>query len=322
MLALVISLSALAGPPPPPIVNGELEEGFPSALSIGFPAGAQSFSFCSATLITPRIILTAAHCSDDDTLRNYGIDAGFDAILPFISAIFGPDITEAGAESAIKFASVVGHPDYVPLSGSGRNLGEYDVSIMVLEEDAPVEPAWVRLDVMDAESVEGEEVYSVGFGLNEQGRADGKKRSAPLTVDTLDEMFLISYSETNGNGANICSGDSGGPQYKVDDAGREIVWGVHSWGDSDCLSSSGSTRTDVFAEWLRGEVFVVHGTDDLCEAAGRYDDGVCDDTLCTADPDCAVADKEEARAGCATVPGAVGFAPLLLALAGALRRRR
>ena len=47
------------------IVNGQQEYGFPSVVSLGAEFGDNAFSACTGNVITPKLVLTAAHCSGD-----------------------------------------------------------------------------------------------------------------------------------------------------------------------------------------------------------------------------------------------------------------
>jgi hypothetical protein len=302
---LLLTLTANANP----IFYGEQESDFPSVVGLG--AGDGAFTACTGNLITPRIVLTAAHC---------GADLPIELVVEFGEAYFGE--IASSYDVAIGFDDAIIHPDYVELSsGAGGTLGEYDVSVLVLSEDAPIEPTRVRLEPL-TEEVEGSLLTSVGFGVTETG-GSGVKFSAELTLDTLDPMFLISYSATNENGANICSGDSGGPQFFVGDDGVPIQWAVHSWGDSECLNSSGSTRVDVVAQWLLEQVESVHGSTDLCEINGLYGDGICQTDCDAVDPDCVTdtgspeeeGSEQAACVGCSASGGAGGvLLPLLMLL--------
>lgn len=268
----------------PEIVRGEATSAFPSVVALGVPP----LSVCSGNLITPRLVLTAAHCSGDLPLE---------VVVQFGSAIFGA--TAARPELAVRLADARVHPGYVPLE-NGVSLGENDIAIAVLSEPVDIDPVPFRtLPLPDA--IVGRTMTSVGFGVDEAGEG-GIKRQASLVVSELDPVFVLTRSEDNPDEANICSGDSGGPQFlELDGVVQQIA--VHSWADVGCQSISGSTRTDVTAAWILDQVEQVHGTRDLCEASGRYDDGICDSTCDHIDPDClpdraAARVRGEPRSGC------------------------
>lgn len=304
---------------PEEIVNGELENKWPQVVALG----AGNFSACTGSLIAPRVILTAGHCSADLPLE---------LVIQFGQAIFGPDVAQATDRIGLVTGEI--HPDYVPLMGGqgGQTLPEYDLALLELAEDAPVEPIWFNTDKLKDNAV-GEEVLSVGFGITSAaGAGGGVKRSATLVVDEIDAQFVLSNVATNPDGANICSGDSGGPQYHYDEATDTWEqWAVHSWGDSNCVYNSGSTRTDVAAEFILDFVERVHGTSDFCELTGRYDDGLCDPSCGAPDPDCnlpsgrgsllASGGGGESAGGCQTAPGPRWAWLVLLPLLGYRRRR-
>lgn len=267
------------------IVNGDEEAGFDATVSLGVDIeGFATMSVCTGSLITPRVVLTAAHCSSDIPIE-YIVAVG--------EVVFGPSITHP--DEGVAIADAVIHPNYVALSNGGYpnsaggydSLGENDVALIELVEPVDVEPVWFRVAPLDS-SVEGETVTSVGFGVTGASMGDnGIKRSAELVIDELSDTFIVSMSDENVNLANVCSGDSGGPQYH-DEGDKWIQWAVHSWADSNCTSMSGSTRTDGVAEWILDELEFIHGTRDRCEMWGVYGDGACDTDCDEPDPDCEV----------------------------------
>ena len=273
-----------------PIVNGQLETEFPSTVALGAQFGEGGFSACTGNLITPKIILSAAHCGDDLPIE---------LVLQLGKAFFGNSVAES--ESVIGFTELIVHPEYEELEGSlGGSLGAYDFSLLVLEEEAPVQPTLFRHDVLTEEHI-GTELISVGFGITNANQNDsGTKRSALLTLDSLQEMFIISDSNTNANNANICSGDSGGPMFFFDEnIGEYVQWAVHSWGDQTCQITSGSTRTDLIVDWIYETIEDVHGSTDLCDINGYYDDDECTEmAICEAvDPAC-IEEEEEPKGAC------------------------
>lgn len=318
-LLVLAAGAALAGPAAAPkIVNGEEESGYDFTVALGATFGEQTFSACTGSIITPRMVLSAGHCGE-------GIPP--ELIVSAGKAFFGPSVEEP--THVLAFEGFAIHPDYVPLeNGLGGTLGENDVSVLILAEDAPVPPVWLRsTEVLDDEL--GAEMVSIGFGVTgPQGNGSGVKRSATLFLSDVDEMFLYSESDDNPNEAQICSGDSGGPQVVHLPDGRIEQWAVHSWGDQGCEIVSGSTRVDVVYDWILEQVEAVHGTTDFCEINGAYGNGTCDTFCAGEDPDCfedeVVADGEgdDEKGRCSTVPLGAALGPTALAGLLALGRRR
>ena len=301
---VLMSLAALAAP----IVNGEKTDDYPSVVSLGLDAGSYSFSACTANLISPRVLLTAAHC---------GAEIGEDLVAEFGVAFFGSDIWDA--EQVIGFEDMLIHPEYTPLEGN--QLPTYDIAVIVLEEEPGVEPTRFRREAL-SETDEGETLVSVGFGsTGSTGAGSGYKRVVELPLSDYDEQFALSKSPDSGDG-QICSGDSGGPQFQIVD-GQLVQLAIHSWGDTGCSRKSGSTRTDIAAAWILEQVEAAEGTGDVCHANGWYDDGVCDGYCDRFDLDCVgegeLLESESGLLGCSSAAASgLGW----LALLGVAGRRR
>ena len=94
-------LDSLGTPPPPdapaPIVNGQPEPGFEQTVALG----AAGLVLCTGSVITPRIILTAAHCGGGLPVETIAL-AG--------SAYFGEDASDPWYEARFSGAAI--HPGY------------------------------------------------------------------------------------------------------------------------------------------------------------------------------------------------------------------
>lgn len=253
------------------IINGVADTNPAHGAVAALTYGQTSSAFCSATLIAPDVVLTAAHC------------VGW-ASPGVIFVYFGGDV-EAGGQW-VGVSKVMPHPRY------SRQGFEWDIGLLRLSGPAPADatpipalPAHLGLTVDD----EGAEVEFVGFGRTESNTS-GTKLTVPGSIarvcdgpevcayggggEVAPRAFAYSMS-----GGGPCSGDSGGPAFILRD-GVEHVAGVTSYGDQDCVYYGVSTRPDSYASWIQA---FVAGVEEDCSTAEDEDH----DTLAgCADPDC------------------------------------
>lgn len=214
-----------------PLIGGEPDEGHPAVGLV-----AMEYAACTGTLITPRIVLTAAHCAKPDS--------------PPLHFVLGSKKGEA--EAVLEVETSIQHPSYDPLNPGGEEGMPHDIAIIVLKEPAEVEPLPFRTAPIDC--LEGTTVRYVGYGLTDpsDGGSSGNKNQLLVTIDKIGESGFWSFT-IPGAPENACPGDSGGPAF-VEAGGRAEVAGVMSLADKWCEWQSFSVRTDVHAAWLLGQI--------------------------------------------------------------------
>src|SRR5690606_30877834 len=146
-----------------PIINGVYDSGHPQVVLLTW-----SSHRCTGTVISPWIVLTAAHC----------IDGGFNKPLVPLQVYFGSDPNAEGG-TTIRAASAHFHPRYDPYSILN------DIGIVVLDQPSPVEP--VPVSFGDVTNDAGTSMTIVGFGLQAatSGSPAGQKLMVNVKVDEV-----------------------------------------------------------------------------------------------------------------------------------------
>ncbi len=268
-----------------PIIGGTETTGDPAVGAIlAFTPGETQASLCTATLITPTVMLTAAHCVDPAVV---GAGKSFEAR-------FGPDLRNAPADMRIPVKSV--HWD---TAFSQTNLpGGHDIAVAILERTPPgnIKPIpYIRKPI--PANLVGTQIRVVGFGLNsgfdQEGTSAGIKREAKITFASMTNLIL----NVGTFGLTICSGDSGGPGLAMVD-GVETVIGVNSYGIIFCLGQAAQTNVASYTAFIDqytgggGCTPVCNGKECGSDGCGG-DCGRCDaDETCTAAGQCEPAASE------------------------------
>jgi secreted trypsin-like serine protease len=211
----------------PRIINGTADTADTAVVALV----SQGSEFCTGTLISSRVVVTAGHC-----LKDSGLTASQ------ISVFFGN--TVGGSGTSIKVSKWTAHPSYYEKSdGTPMN----DVSVVVLAQDAPVSPmAWQSTALS---SLVGQSVLMVGFGVTNAQTQTGNttRRKVTQTISKQDGTFLYYGDGVSGT----CQGDSGGPTL-LSKSGVLTLVAVTSYGDESCVQLGANTRVDPYASFISG----------------------------------------------------------------------
>lgn len=231
-VALVTGLAAALAlaTPAQAITNGGPDgQGHPN---VGGLVSATQYSdgtwiYCSGTLISPTVFLTAAHCAETVRVR-----------VSFSSAYRDGDTVYPG--------TFHGDPAY-----NQTTSDPHDIAVVVL--DKPVKgivPA--KLPAADAlAKLSGSQQFtSVGYGAYEVTNSPGGHQYlyndvrgvATGTLNSINPAWLrISMNPSTGNGGT-CYGDSGGPNFLGTSA---VVAATTITGDAVCRSTNVTYRLDT-----------------------------------------------------------------------------
>ncbi len=274
-------------PPPEPIVGGSEVEGTDHIETVYLRIGEVA---CTGTFIEENLIITAGHClaSNPDPSRMCVLLG--DEVVP--TACWG----SAGRADVVSYGV---HPDYCrECDKDATDIGYVLIEGRVTGIDFPT----VITDAHEYHEMmhKGAKVEMVGYGYDESGSADGKKRqvNAEITEFIADGREFFA----GGKGKDTCQGDSGGPVFMLAKDGFLRLVGITSRGYPEC--GEGGLYTAPFEGlcWIRDET----GVDLLPEG--------CEDCDCVD-----LSDTGGCGGGCSSDPSG-GLGPLALLVL--LRRRR
>ncbi len=193
--------------------------------------------WCSGTLVSERIFLTAGHCTDPLVSSNIPVDR---IRVSFSLNIFAP------TAKWLEVSGYMNHPDY----NWGPTSDPHDLGIVVLEKAVHgVRPATLPsqgyLDSLEAAGLlAGAKFAVVGYGSDQNGETDGFRKIAFSEFLSLHNAWLYMTQNVHTGDSGTCHGDSGGPTF-YNDGSVEYMVATTSWGDSPCVATGINYRVDL-----------------------------------------------------------------------------
>jgi hypothetical protein len=193
---------------------------YPSVALVVMPDGN---GICTGTFISPRAVLTAAHCAA--VAGSYGVYTAFGNYFTATKRVLGPGTVDDPSDLAIL-------------------LFGYDVA----------DPALGRVVAVGSQPRTGDEIKIVGYGCNDLDtkRGTGTKRAGTNNISTIDDYLNLlttpsavvraargtKYILGPENQAGSCNGDSGGPMLQIQDDAWKITGVTHAGGHAGSLIAS------------------------------------------------------------------------------------
>jgi trypsin len=208
--------------------------------------------FCGGTLIAPKFVLTAAHCTAGKNAKS-------------ISVVVGRATLSGSGGYASGVTRIINHPNY------GKPVS-YAHDAALLELATPitaVTPIAVDSDSSTTNPFEaaGYNLTTAGWGTTREGASCCPDRMNEVDVPVVtDASCGTSYGNSfhaasmlcaGVGGKDSCQGDSGGPIF---DKGRLVQLGTVSWGNG-CARSGypgvyGELNYPIIRDWIRSNAGV------------------------------------------------------------------
>ncbi len=250
-------------------------------------------SACTGTLLSPTVMLTAAHCFTDSTS---GLGTNTTTGASQVRVSFDPNLINTPAADRVWYVGAYySDPQWViGAKGGLPHFDTHDVAIVVFGEPGchtPTSVSTYKCGPIPAAATNGQygalptanlvdslrnnaPVDVVGYGV--QGFVNGggpcdpncKKSAgasatrfyAPTTLVASNDVLSDEFIKLHSNKGGICFGDSGGPNLK---GGTNIVLAVNSFvANSICSGNTYSYRVDTpeALQWIRSTASAHGGT--------------------------------------------------------------
>jgi secreted trypsin-like serine protease len=249
---------ALTAAPAAAIVGGTpATRDYPHMAALEFRQDDGDWTFsCGASLVRADVVLTAAHCVQDD-----GETASREDEAGRYRFLIGTRDRQQGGER-IEAVRLVDHPQYDPRSGA------YDIALLKLARPAALgAPIRIASPEEADRYAPGDEATIIGWGATVSGGpptrelregqvpivGDAECESTNIATSGFDPATMICAGNLTG-GEDSCQGDSGGPLMVPDAAGRLVLVGDVSFGFGCAFPTQYGVYGEVAGATLRGFV--------------------------------------------------------------------
>jgi hypothetical protein len=230
----------------------------PQVGQVAFQPSADSYDvyWCTGTMLTPHVMLTAGHCTSEGGVPNYKTWVSFDPQITFPEDVVDDESRIEYMDANWISGTAIPHPDY---NDYAEWPNTYDVGVILFDE-AVTRPEYGQLPEIGllATLVKGEArkdgwFTAVGYGIQGlvphyvdywsryQGEVSLIEINSAWNGDGQGAKFTNSPGKGNGQGGT-CFGDSGGPVFFQD---TNVVSAIVSWGVTPCIGVDMQFRIDT-----------------------------------------------------------------------------
>ncbi|WP_372449326.1 trypsin-like serine protease [Streptomyces montanisoli] len=207
---------------------------------------------CSATLVDPEWLLTAASCFADDPATSIAVPAG---------------------KPKLKTTATIGRTDLTGNAGAVRDIVQLvprtDRDVVLARLNRPVTNV-APIALATSAPTAGEELRFAGFGRSKTEWAPLTLHSGTYTVDSSD---ATTATVTGKDGAAACMGDTGGPVVRTSNGtprlaaltSRSYQGGCFGIDTTETRTGGVAARVDDLGSWVASTVGAVPVTDFNCD---------------------------------------------------------
>jgi len=200
--------------------------------------------FCTGIVVDRDLVVSAAHCFDDDSRIPY-VRVGASRIRVQSIAVHGRYSVSRRTRYDATIESVTSAEEIVP-----PRTPLNDIALVWLESPLPTTMVPVTFASADA-ALEGERVVSAGFGCTSTActRTSDDLRKVTMHIVKTDSPSNLLVLKSGGR-RGTCFGDSGGPDFIDTPDGVEVLAMVSTGPESCELGISVDTLMAPYVAWV------------------------------------------------------------------------